>query len=113
GRIQDGKLIVEGRIDDIVITGGENISLTAIERVIAQTFPEIQCAAFAVAHPEWGHAIHIALVGADSSIENRIQETLAREIGFAAKAKGFLHLQEFPLIGIGKVDKKAFGGLLS
>lgn len=113
GRIDNGKLIVEGRIDDIVITGGENVSLTAIERVIAQSFPDIQSAAFAVSHPEWGQSIHIALVGADSSIEDRIQETLAREINAAAKAKGFIHLQEFPLIGIGKVDKKALGGLLA
>ena len=112
GHLDNGKLIVEGRIDDVVITGGENVSLSAIERVISQTFPEIQSAAFAVSHPEWGQAIHIALVGADSSLEEQIQGALASEISPAAKAKGFLHLQELPLVGIGKVDRIALGRLV-
>lgn len=113
GRIEDGKLIVEGRIDEIVITGGENVSLTAIERVISQTFPHLQLAAFAAAHPEWGQAIHLAIVGDYNSLENEIQETLVREIGVASKIKGFHYLEELPLKGIGKVDRAALGRLAS
>jgi O-succinylbenzoic acid--CoA ligase len=107
GHFEDGKLIVDGRIDDIVISGGENVSLTAIERVISQTFPDIQAAAFAVAHPEWGQAIHLALVASNPSIEEKIQEVLARELGSAAKVKRFHHIAELPLIGIGKIDRLA------
>ncbi len=113
GRLEDGKLIVEGRIDEIVITGGENVSLTAIERVISQTFPTIQCAAFALAHPEWGEAIHLAVIEGEDFSENEIQEVLAAEIGVAAKVKGFHYLKEFPLKGIGKIDRTALGGLVS
>ena len=112
GRIENGKLIVEGRIDDVVITGGENVSLTAIERVINQTFPDIQVAAFAVPHSEWGQAIHCALVATDTSLEGEIQAALEREIGVAAKVKGFHYLNEFPLMGIGKVDRAALGRLI-
>lgn len=113
GRIEDGKLFVEGRIDEVVITGGENVSLTAIERVISQTFPHLQLAAFAAAHPEWGQAIHLAIVGDYNSLENEIQETLVREIGVASKIKGFHYLEELPLKGIGKVDRAALGRLAS
>jgi O-succinylbenzoic acid--CoA ligase len=112
GQIVDGKLIIRGRVDDVVITGGENISLTSIERVVAQTLPQIQAAAFAVADPEWGHAIHLAVVGADSSIETQIQNALESEIGSAGKIKGFHYLSELPLIGIGKVDRAALGRLV-
>jgi O-succinylbenzoic acid--CoA ligase len=112
GQIIDGKLIVRGRIDDVVITGGENISLTSIERVVAQTLPQIEAAAFAVADPEWGQAIHLAVVGADSSIEPEIQSALESEIGSAGKIKGFHYLSELPLIGIGKVDRAALGRLV-
>jgi O-succinylbenzoic acid--CoA ligase len=112
GRIENGKLIVEGRIDDIIITGGENISLTAIERTISQTFPDLQVSAFAVTDPEWGQAIHIAIVGADAAIEPAIQSLLENELGAAAKAKGFIYLSELPLIGIGKVDRSALGRLV-
>jgi O-succinylbenzoic acid--CoA ligase len=112
GQIVDGKLIVRGRIDDVVITGGENISLTSIERVVAQTLPQIEAAAFAVADPEWGQAIHLAVVGADSSIEAQIQSALESEIGSAGKIKSFHYLSELPLIGIGKVDRTVLGRLV-
>ena len=113
GHFEDGKLIIEGRIDDVIITGGENISLTAIERVITQEFPDIQAAAFAVNDEQWGEAIRIALVGATAPIENEIQLVLLRELGTAAKAKGFHHLQELPLKGIGKVDRAALVRMFS
>jgi O-succinylbenzoic acid--CoA ligase len=107
GHYEGEKLIVDGRIDDIIITGGENVSLTSIERVISQTFPNLQVAAFAIADPEWGQAIHLAVVASDSSIEEKIQEVLVRELGVASKVKRFHHMSELPLIGIGKVDRRA------
>jgi O-succinylbenzoic acid--CoA ligase len=113
GRFEDGKLIVTGRIDDLVITGGENVSLNEIERVIARTFPHLQLAAFAASHPEWGQAIHLAMVGGDNSIENEIQDALVGEIGLASKIKGFHYLEELPLKGIGKIDREALGRLIN
>ena len=112
GRIIDGKLFVDGRLDEIVITGGENISLTAIDRVLAQQFPDIQMAVFAVPHPEWGHALQLAIVNGDESMHNLIQEALVRELGNPSKIKNFHHLQELPLIGIGKIDRAALGRLV-
>jgi O-succinylbenzoic acid--CoA ligase len=111
GHLEDGKVFIDGRIDEIVITGGENISLSAIDRLLAQNYPDFQIASFAITDAEWGQAIHLALVGADSSIEAAIQQLLEREIGAAAKAKGFHYISELPLIGIGKIDKKALARL--
>lgn len=111
GHFDGDKLIIDGRIDDIIISGGENVSLTAIDRVVGQLFPDIQSAAFAVSHPEWGQAVHLALVGADASVESAIQIALLSELGAASKIKEFHHLQELPLIGIGKIDRAALGRL--
>ena len=105
GHFEENRLVVDGRLDDVVITGGENVSLSNIERVISQKFPHVQAAAFAISDSQWGQAIHCALIGAEQSIESEIQDALATEIGVAAKLKGFLYLEEFPLIGIGKVDR--------
>jgi O-succinylbenzoic acid--CoA ligase len=107
GHFDGEKLVVDGRMDDIVITGGENVSLTAIERVIAQTFPDVEVAAFAVSHPEWGQEIHLALVRSEAAMEEKIQDALANELGNASKVKVFHHLAQLPLIGIGKVDRRA------
>lgn len=111
GHFDGDNLVVDGRIDDIIISGGENISLTAIERVVGELLPDIQSAAFAISHPEWGQSVHLALVGADTSIESSIQNALSDELGAASKIKGFHYLQELPLIGIGKVDRAALGRL--
>ena len=107
GHFEGEKLIVDGRIDDVVITGGENVSLTAIERVIAQTYPDLQVAAFAVTDPEWGQAIHLAIVGGERTFEGAIQSALDNELGVASKVKRFHYIAELPLIGIGKVDRRA------
>lgn len=107
GHFDNGKLIIDGRIDEVVITGGENVSLTAIERVLSQTLPDLQVAAFAVADAEWGQAINLAVVGSNTDVEVKIQEALAQEIGNAAKIKKFHYCTELPLIGIGKVNRRA------
>ena len=90
----------------------ENISLSQIESVITAHFPDIQVAAFAVANPEWGQAIHIAIAGSDSSIDSQIQNLLEEKISPAAKGKSIIHLQELPLIGIGKVDRNELARLV-
>ena len=46
GTIVDGKLKVIGRADDVIISGGENISLSAIESELNKKFPQLLVAAF-------------------------------------------------------------------
>ena len=107
GRIDDERLIVEGRIDDVFISGGENISLSSIERVVAGAFPQLAFAAFVSPNSEWGHSLHIALVGASVDIEGAIRDLLTSELGSAASVKSFIHCSELPLIGIGKINHEA------
>lgn len=107
GHWVEEKLVIDGRADDIVISGGENISLNAIERVLLETFPQMQCAAFAQSHPEWGQSIHLAIVEKDKTAEGEIQRTLTEKIGSAAKIKGFHYVGELPTIGIGKINRRA------
>ena len=104
GHVEDSKVIVDGRIDDVIISGGENISLANIERTFAQGFPDLEFAVFALADAQWGQAIHCAIVGT-SADEDAINAYLAAECGAAAKIKKFTYLHELPLIGIGKVDR--------
>jgi O-succinylbenzoic acid--CoA ligase len=105
GRLENGKLIVEGRNDDILISGGENISLGAIESALHNQFPKNLFAAFGVKDSQWGDALHLAIAGDASESEVKISEFLAEKFGPAGKPKGFLFLSELPLIGVGKVDR--------
>jgi O-succinylbenzoic acid--CoA ligase len=107
GEIENGILKVIGRRDDVIISGGENISLSAIEAVIAKELPHLQIAAFATKDPQWGDALKIAVVGSGSDIENAITEALIKSLGNIAKPKGIYFVDSLPLIGVGKVDRLA------
>lgn len=52
GHLESGRLIVDGRIDDVVISGGVNVDL-ALVRAAAQRL-EADTAVLAVHDPEWG-----------------------------------------------------------
>ena len=103
GEIIDGKLCVLGRADDVIISGGENLSLTAVEATLSVRFPDLECAAFAISDPQWGQSLHIAIVGEFSEVE--ISHYLEGAFGEVAKPKGIHALPSLPLLGIGKVDR--------
>ena len=104
GEFVDGKLIVIGRSDDVIISGGENLSLNSVEKVLNEHFPALQLAAFSVDDAQWGQSLHIAIVG-DADSES-ISKVLQSEIGTFAKPKGVHTMDSLPLLGIGKVDRK-------
>ncbi len=113
GTISDGKLSVIGRADDVIISGGENISLTAVEKVLSAAFPHIESVAFGVPDSEWGSALHIACAGGSHPSEKEISSVLALSLGDLAKPKGVLFLEKLPLISIGKVDRAALAQIVS
>jgi len=106
GRFEDGKLVVDGRVDDVIISGGENLSLSAIENSLHSHFSGENFSAFAVSDSQWGDALHLAIETDASPDQAAITEFLVEVFGVVAKPKGFLKAAKFPLIGIGKVDRK-------
>jgi O-succinylbenzoic acid--CoA ligase len=104
GEFVDDKLVVIGRSDDVIISGGENLSLNNVEKVLNDHFPALQLAAFSVDDAQWGQSLHIAIVG-DADTET-ISKVLQSEIGAFAKPKGIHAMDSLPLLGIGKVDRK-------
>jgi O-succinylbenzoic acid--CoA ligase len=106
GRFEDGKLIVEGRVDDVIISGGENLSLSAIENTLHSQFSPRTFSAFAVNDAQWGDALHLAIEGGEPINQEQIAAHLVEVFGVIAKPKGFLHLTKLPLMGIGKVDRR-------
>ena len=111
GRIDNGKLIVEGRSDDVIISGGENISLSAIESSLHAHFPHTTFAAFSVNDVQWSQSLHVAIAGGSAPTDDEISQYLSEQFGDFTKPKGYLHIPELPLIGIGKVDRKKLAEL--
>jgi O-succinylbenzoic acid--CoA ligase len=103
GYLKAGKLFVTGRADDVIISGGENISLTAIESKLSDSFPGVNFLATSIPDPLWGTKLCLL---ADKEVEqDKIAEVLIPALGKAAVPKDFLEVHEIPQIGIGKPDR--------
>jgi O-succinylbenzoic acid--CoA ligase len=106
GEIVNGKLKVTGRADDIIISGGENISLKQVEGLLKKEFAGIQCAAFAIIDSHWGQALHLAIAGNLKPELTKINEYLASHISAAAKVKGIIYIDQLPLTSLDKIDSQ-------
>jgi O-succinylbenzoic acid--CoA ligase len=113
GKIIDGKLHVIGRSDDVIISGGENISLSAVEKEINKKFPDLLVFAFATNDSKWGQALHIAVQTQDENMKAQISDALVNSIGNHAKPKSVIVLDKLPLIGVGKVDRISLAKLVN
>ena len=105
GEYDNDHLVVIGRSDDVIISGGENLSLNAVEDSLGIAFPHIQFAAFAIEDPQWGQSLQLAVVGAISA--DQITDHLEKNLGVFAKPKGIHHMTSLPLLGIGKIDRNS------
>ena len=83
GELVDGRLRVHGRRGDLIITGGENVWPTAVERALS-THPRVREVAV-VGRPdaEWGRQVVAVVVPADpddppdlASLREHVKETL-------------------------------------
>lgn len=111
GELNNGRLKVIGRGDDVIISGGENISLSEIESAISQSYASFEFAAFAVPSDKWGQELHVASVNVPADFSKKVENLLVEKFGNAAKPKRFHDLTALPLIGIGKVDRGALAQL--
>lgn len=69
GRIdEDGYLFIEGRVDDVIIRGGENIAPAEVEDVLMRHPAVVDAAVVGLPDDEWGEAIAAAVV-ADEGAE--------------------------------------------
>ena len=103
GYLKDGKLYVTGRADDVIISGGKNISLSAIENFLG-----IEYGALGSNSEEWGTSLVIATTSSNSDAE--IQNKLSNEFGI--KAEEIIRVKEIPRTALQKVDRAELGKLL-
>ena len=102
GRLtDDGLLEVAGRIDDVIVTGGENVAAHEVEEAL-RSHPGVRDAAvLGIDDPEWGRAV-TAFVVANAGEDELIEHCRALLPGFKAPKRVVL-LDELPRTASGKV----------
>ncbi len=106
GRLtSSGRLEVLGRVDDIVVTGGENVSLGAVADAVHETGLVSDAAIVGVHDPEWGTAV-CAMVATSvdpTDIADRIRASNAPHM----VPKRWVKVDAIPLLPNGKHDLNA------
>jgi O-succinylbenzoic acid--CoA ligase len=102
GRLtEDGLLDVEGRMDDVIVTGGENVAAREVEEALLEHPAVRDAAVLGVEDPEWGRAV-TAFVVADATEAELVAHCRARLAGFKVP-KLVVALDELPRSASGKV----------
>ena len=111
GRVDDdGVVWLDGRREDLVISGGVNVYPAEVEAVLDAHPGVVESAVFGVPDPDWGQRVVGAYVGAADAGE---LAGWARERLAAAKRPKALHrLDELPRTSTGKVRRLDLPGVL-
>jgi o-succinylbenzoate---CoA ligase len=107
GEIDDaGKLIIHGRIDRVITSGGIKVSLDRVEALGASVVGVADIAAVAIDDSEWGQRVGIAYVGSPE-VADTVALALANDLGPAGKPVRILRVDGVPKLSAGKNDLQA------
>lgn len=115
GRWTDGRLEVVGRADDVVVSGGENVPLQAVEVALRSHRGVHDAAATGVEDPEWGHAVAAAVVPVDPGDPPSLEELrdhVRRGHPAAFAPRRMALVERIPRDDLGKVARRAVDDLL-
>ena len=110
GRLDgDGSLHVEGRLDDVIVTGGENVAAAEVEEALL-AHPAVADAAVAGRpDPEWGQAITAFVVlSGEASDADLLAHCRERLPGFKVP-KAIERREELPRNAAGKLLRRSLG----
>jgi acyl-CoA synthetase (AMP-forming)/AMP-acid ligase II len=105
GRVdEDGFLFIEGRSDDMVVIGGENVYPIEVEEIIESIDGVSEASVLGVKDEEYGEVLAAFVVG-DAS-EDQVVKTCKRDLASFKVPKRVERIDELPRTSTGKVLKR-------
>lgn len=112
GEFEGGRLRVTGRADNVIVSGGVNVSLDRVERVVRSVAGFADAVVVPVADERWGQSSIVVTTrppAADAHVS--VRAAVAAALGPPARPRGILLVDEIPLLPSGKPDRVALAGL--
>jgi O-succinylbenzoic acid--CoA ligase len=109
-RDADGRWHVDGRLDDLINTGGLKVAPRVVEEALTAHVPGVrEAVVVGVADPEWGQAVCAAVVVADGRrlLEDEVRDALRGHLPRHALPRRVAVVEALPLRGPGKPDRAA------
>jgi O-succinylbenzoic acid--CoA ligase len=105
-----GRLVIIGRADDVINTGGEKVVAAQVEAILAGCDGVRDAVVIGVPDPEWGERVTALVVPADPAAPPGLDVLRAQVRGVLpsyAAPRGLMFLPEIPLLPSGKPDREA------
>ncbi len=98
------RLEIRGRIDDVVMSGGVNVDIAALQRIVDRALGVEQVVVLGVPDPQWGAKI-VAVTTSDLSLEV-LRDRLDGRVERAALPRDLHRLDVLPRTSSGKFDRR-------
>lgn len=103
----DGDLFVTGRADDMIITGGENVSPVEVESCLSLHPDVVEVAVVGLPDERWGKAV-TAFVKRSAAIEDEDLDRHCKASGLAnfRRPRAYVYVDEIPKSPVGKLLRR-------
>jgi o-succinylbenzoate---CoA ligase len=106
----EGRLRVFGRVDDVIVSGGENVWPVAVERALATHARVREVAVVGRPDPEWGQRVTALVVPVDRAHPPTLDElrgVAKRDLPAYCAPRELVLVRELPRTGLGKLVRRA------
>jgi O-succinylbenzoic acid--CoA ligase len=110
GHLADGLLVVDGRIDDLINTGGLKVVPSLVEAALVRLDTIAEAIVVGSPDPEWGQVVSAAVVVTEGSTPPTLDDLRSQLRGILPDhglPRRLATLPELPLRGPGKPDRAA------
>lgn len=107
GRLVDGVLHVEGRVDDLINTGGVKVAPRVVEDAVERVENIDEVVALGLPDQTWGQAVAVAIRTSKDWHWPALRDRLRDELPPYALPRRFLRVDAVPTLGSGKPDRAA------
>ncbi|WP_051461556.1 acyl-CoA synthetase [Tomitella biformata] len=103
-----GLLFIEGRDDDMIVSGGENVYPLEVENLLVERADVLEAAVVGVPDADFGHRLRAAVVLADGAAPNpdELKEHVRKNLARYKVPREILFLDELPRNATGKLLKR-------
>ncbi|CAN3702950.1 putative 2-succinylbenzoate--CoA ligase [Microbacterium sp. MM2322] len=111
GEVVDGVLSVTGRLDNVIVSGGVNVSLDRVEAAVRGIAGLESAVVVPVADATWGQGSAVVVPrptpAADAEMLERVRAAVADAVGAPARPSRLVVVDELPTLSSGKPDRAA------
>ncbi len=107
GQVINGRLIITGRVAELIISGGENVAAPEVEAVLLRHPAISEACVVGVSDPQWGEQVAAAIVVRASVTPSELDAWLQSRLAGFKRPRRWLVLPSLPRSSLGKVLRDA------